>query len=359
MITNQIKDNGVPKVGVVIPSYNSWDDLKVCLDSLKLSTYTNLSIVVVDNASTDGSVGYARSHWPNIILIEEANNTGFARACNRGVSELKKMGVKYVMLLNQDTTVEPRWAEPLIEYLETHDEAAAAQSLLLRANGKEVNSAGNRIHFLGFGYAEGDGRSLADSRIQKFVRGPVEIVYASGAAVMIRMTIIEQLGLFQDDFFMYHEDLDFGWRVRLAGYKSVLVPESRVYHRYDFHRSSRIKYEYGERNRLIVLLENYHLLTLLLIFPAWLIMEIGVVTMSLLKGWWSEKFRGYLYVISNLPTIWETRRRHQALRHASERQIVSGFSGVIAYQDEPSLLLRTVNPIFGLYWRLIRILIVW
>ncbi|OGL60993.1 hypothetical protein A3H10_03375 [Candidatus Uhrbacteria bacterium RIFCSPLOWO2_12_FULL_46_10] len=359
MITNQTKDNDVPKVGVVIPSYNSRSDLESCLGSLKFSTYSNLSMIVVDNASGDGAAGYVRSHWPNILLIEQSTNTGFARACNRGVSELRKMKVKYVMLLNQDTTVHPRWAEPLVEYLENHAEVAAVQSLLLRADGRKINSAGNRIHFLGFGYTEGDGRSLGDSRVQKFLRGPVEITYASGAAAMIRMAAIEELSLFQDDFFMYHEDLDFGWRVRLAGYKSVLVPESRVYHRYEFHRSSKIKYEYGERNRLIVLLENYHILTLFMILPAWLLMEIGVVTMSLLKGWWAEKISGYLYVIKNLSAILKTRKLHQAMRTVKERAVVAGFSGVIAYQEEPSLLLRAVNPIFNLYWRIVRLFIVW
>lgn len=358
-MADQRQDNGRPAVGVVIPSYNSRGDLEICLNSLKSSTYQNLAIAVVDNASGDDSASYVRAAWPRVILLEQSYNTGFTSACNRGVSELKKLGVKYVMLLNQDTTVEPRWAEPLVEYLEGHAEAAAAQSLLLRADGVTINSVGNRIHFLGFGYAEGDGLSVGDSRAQKFLRGPVEINYASGAAAMIRMTIIEQLGLFQDNFFMYHEDLDFGWRVRLAGYKSVLVPASRVYHRYDFHRSSKIKYEFGERNRAIVLIENYHFLTLLFIFPAWLIMEVGVVTMSLLKGWWPEKIRGYFYVIKNLSAILETRKRHQAMRTAKERAVVAGFSGVISYQEEPSILLRAVNPLFSAYWRLIRLLIVW
>ena len=156
MAADPKKNSSLPRVGVVIPSYNGRDDLKACMDSLQLSTYQNLAIIVVDNCSVDGSADYVRSYWPDVILIEEASNTGFAKACNRGVSELKKFGIKYVMLLNQDTAVEPGWAEPLIGYLENHAEAAAAQSLLLRANGQEVNSVGNRIHFLGFGYAEGD-----------------------------------------------------------------------------------------------------------------------------------------------------------------------------------------------------------
>lgn len=350
--------HAAPPVGVVVPVFNGGDDLRRCLASLRQTTYPH-DLVVVDNHSTDDSVAYVRAHSP-ATLVTLPKNTGFAGACNRGVAELRRRGAAYVALLNQDATVEPDWLEPLVEYLDAHPEAAAAQALILRHDDPTViNSVGNQIHYLGFGYAVGDGLSIADTRAQRYLRAPREVTYASGAAVLIRVSAVERLGLFQDEFFMYHEDLDFGWRLRLAGLCAVLVPASRVYHRYDFYRSRRVKYEYGERNRLFVLLENYHWLTLLLIFPAWFVMEIGVVTVSILKGWWPEKFRGYRYVVAHLPAILETRRRHQALRRQAERAVVGGFAGDIRYQAYMPLGLRLANPFLRGYWRLVSALIVW
>ena len=346
-------------VGVVIPCYNGRQYIQSCLQSLQESDSSGLVIVVVDNASTDGSVDYIENEFPEVTLLRQKQNIGFAAACNRGFNELIKRRVKYIMLLNQDTVVERGWEKPLVQCLESNSSVMAVQSLLERGDGQTVNSVGNRIHFLGFGYSEGDGRSLADTRVQRHLKQPMEIDYASGAAMMMRIEDTERLGLFQENFFMYHEDLDLGWRIRLTGGQSMLVPASRVRHLYDFHRSSKIKYEFGERNRLIVILENYHAMTILLIMPAWIFMEVGILAMSFINGWSVEKMRGYYYIFNHLPDILKRRRICQAARLSSERKVVSGFSGAIYYQENPSPLLKIVNPVFRLYWRLARFLILW
>ncbi len=212
---------------------------------------------------------------------------------------------------------------------------------------------------MGFGYAVGDGLPLDSEFLKKKISATSEVVYASGAALMIRASAIAQVGLFQDLFFMYHEDLDLGWRIRLAGMKSVLVPTSLVYHRYEFHRSTMIKYEYGERNRLLVLLENYRLGTLIVIFPAWLVMEIAVVAFSLKNGWFKQKLKGLWYTIDRMPDILATRKKHQALRVKRDRDIVWNFSGEILYQDDPTSLLFLANPFFRVYWNVMRHIIFW
>lgn len=349
-----------PRVGVVIPAYNSRSDLHECLTYLGRSTYPHLEIVVVDNASIDDTVEYVKTHWPKLRLLLETTNTGYVGACRRGVRELEQRDVSYVALLNQDVMVKPDWLEPLVDYLEAHVDAAAAQPFILRSqNERIVNSLGNHINFLGFGFAGGDGDRIENSRVQRFLKGPSEVTYTSGAAMLFRMDVVRQIGLFEDDFFMYHEDLDLGWRIRLAGWHSALVPNARVIHRYEFGRSARVKYEFGERNRLLVLLMNYHWLTWLLIFPAWFSVEIGVVTLSILKGWLPEKMRGYRYVILNLRQILEARRRHQALRRVAEHEVVRPFRGDISYQVYTPLVLRIANPLLKIYWSIIRRLIVW
>ena len=349
-----------PEVGIVIPAYNGGQDLERCLKSLVACGYSRLSIVVVDNASSDQSVQLVRECFPRVHVVELGNNTGFAGACNRGVAELTRQGVPYVALVNQDVEVSQGWLEPLVSELESRADVAAVQPLILLAdNTTIVNTLGNHIHYLGFGYAGGNGLSIADTRVQRVLRSPSEVTYASGAAVVLRMAHVQELGLFQDAFFMYHEDLDFGWRARLAGYRSLLVPSSLVYHRYDFHRSTLVKYEYGERNRLLVLLENYHVLTLLLIFPAWLVMEVGVVTVSVIRGWLPAKLRGYHYIIKELPTILRVRREHQRLRRCPEHWVVREFAGGIHFQKRKPFLLRALNPFLEAYWAIVRRCIVW
>lgn len=347
-------------VGVVIPSYNGGEDIKLCLKALMLSTYPDLKILIVDNASIDGSLDKISEEFPKVSIKRLLKNTGYAGACNIGSETLMAEGKEFIALVNQDVVVEADWLESIIECMQLNTDVAAAQSLVLLAEDHSVvNSVGNHIHYLGFGYAGGNGQALGDTRLQKFLRGPTEVAYASGATLVIRARHIKELGLFQDSFFMYHEDLDFGWRVRLAGYKSVLVPASKVYHRYDFHRSSLIKYEYGERNRLLVILENYHFFTLMLIFPAWIVMEAGVVATSIIRGWFWQKIRGYNYILKNLPGIMEVRRNHQRLRRKSDRSVTALFAGKILYQDNGPFLLGLVNPFLAAWWAVVRRLILW
>lgn len=349
-----------PRVGVVIPAYSHQEDLGKCLKSLYANPIKGMHVVVVDNASTDDTVAYISEHFPQVTLIEEKQNRGYVGGVNRGWEYLQKKGVDYLMILTQDVMLASGWAEPLLRELEAHPDVSAAQPLLCYQNNHEqINSAGNMIHFLGFGYAYGDKQNSTDPDLATRLAGPSDVVYASGGAVMLRATHLQEVGLFQDDFFMYHDDLDLGWRIRLAGYRSVLVPQSRAYHRYEFHRSTKIKYRYGEQNRLVVLLENYHWATLVLIFPAWLFMEVGVVVMSLAKGWLPEKLHGYNYVIRYLPKILQTRKKHQALRRRKEKDVVRDFASGIYYQEAPNPFLRIVNPVLGVYWRAVRGVIFW
>lgn len=344
-------------IGIVIPTYNNQADLAACLASIPA---TRAEIVVVDNASTDGTAEYVAREHPNVTLIRLTKNTGYVGGVNRGWQYLRAKNTTYLFILTQDVVLEHNTLDLLVSALDNDATVAAAQPLLCYQNDhNRINSMGNRIHYLGFGYAEGDGMTVTDPALQERLSCIHDIVYPSGGAVMLRSGVLREVGLFQDEFFMYHDDLDLGWRLRLAGHRSVLVPESRAYHRYEFHRSTTIKYEYGERNRLLVLIENYHWATLLLILPAWIVMEVGIVAFSLQKGWFRAKLRGYQYVVKRMAMILSVRHSHQTLRRRRERQVVRDFVGTIEYQQDPSILLSFANPFFDGYWKLIRRCIFW
>ena len=190
---------------------------------------------------------------------------------------------------------------------------------------------------------------------------PKEIAYASGAAVLFKKEALAKVGIFDPDFFMYHEDLDLGWRLRLAGYKILVVPNAVIYHKYEFSKSIK-KYYFMERNRLICLLENYKLATLILIFPAWLVMEIGLFLFSLQTGFWREKLKVYKYFfkLSVWRKIFRIRRARRLTRTVGDRQVVKLFTGKIEFQEIDNWLLNKVaNPIFNLYWQIVKFLIIW
>ncbi|MCX6745862.1 MAG: glycosyltransferase family 2 protein [Candidatus Parcubacteria bacterium] len=349
------------RVGIIIVNYNGLEYLSDCLTSLLNLDYPRgeYKIFLVDNASTDDSVNFVKNNFPQIEIIINKENLGFAEGNNIGMKKALSENFDYVCLINQDTISEPDFLHKLVANAEGDESIAAVQPrLMLYPEKDKVNSLGNSIHYLGFGFSSG-GYQNFDGNLQ-----PKEIAYASGAAVLIKKEALEKVGLFNPDFFMYHEDLDLGWRLRLAGYKILVVPSAVVYHKYEFSKSIK-KYYFMERNRLICLLENYKLATLILIFPAWLVMEIGLFLFSLKSGFWQEKLKvyGYFLKYKNWGKIIGERRallRQGYGGRAKDKEIVKFFTGKIEFQEIDNWLLNKVaNPMFNLYWLVIRKLIIW
>jgi GT2 family glycosyltransferase len=188
-----------------------------------------------------------------------------------------------------------------------------------------------------------------------------DIAYASGAGMLMRSSMMREIGLLDEELFAYHEDLEFSWRARLAGWRVALAPKSEVFHKYEFSRSIK-KYFWMERNRFIVMLRMYRIPTLLITLPAFLAMEIGLWAFAFKGGWWREKLRAYAHFLS--PGAWkrllDARRRAQELRKIGDREATKLFTGSILFQQmQPTLLTRVANPLFSLYWGLARLVIFW
>lgn len=348
-------------VPILIVNYNGRSYLEDCLGSLQDSAHDRIRLVVyiVDNASQDDSVAYVRATWPDVRIIQSRTNLGFAGGNNLGWSVIRREwpGAKYVFLLNEDTVVTDNFLDPLVRYLDDNPSVGAVQpKLTLYPETSAVNTLGNVIHFLGFGYGSKSG--LKDTLT---VITPRRINYASGAAVLLRVAAIDKVGLFDDFMFMYLEDLDLGWRLSLIGSESMLVPESVVHHKYEFKRGMR-QYYYFERNRMWILLKNYRFRTLLLITPAIVIMELAQLLRALSLGILRQKLRGYAYFfnIAHLRKLAQDRKRIQTSRTVSDRQIFSSFTGRIDFQPLKSILVdRIANPFFNAYWKLTRSVLRW
>lgn len=345
------------RVLIIIVVYNGIGYLKECLSSLSSATYPKqrFEILVVDNASTDGSAAYVREHWAEIKRLENQTNVGFAAANNIGMQLAIDQGFEYVYLLNQDTAVAPDFLDEAVRVAQADQKIGAVQSkLLLYHDQGKINSIGNEIHYLGFAFAGGYQQPDAPMEV-------TEITYPSGASVLLRVRALKDIGLFNPDFFMYHEDVDLGWRLWLSGYRVVLAPQSVVYHKYEFSRSIK-KYYYMERNRHLVLLQNYKLGTLVVILPAYAVMCLGMLVYSFFAGWWWQYLRASFALL--LPSTWSAilaaRRRVQQKRRVGDREIVKRFVGKIEFQELGNPLLTYVaNPVFNVYWQIAKRLIWW
>jgi GT2 family glycosyltransferase len=289
--------------------------------------------------------------------------------------------VEYVALLNHDTVVDENWLAELVHALDAHQNAASAQSLLLYKQDKQkINSAGNEIHFLGFGYSHGNGnpRFVISTEAQRsgeiphaLKKGSLDtarddrapgiraVTYASGAAVLYRKKTFKEIGFFDEDLFMYHEDLDTGWKFLLKGYQNILVPTSIVYHHYEFSRSIQ-KYYWQERNRLLLLLTHYKVRTILLLLPPLLALEIGLLFFSLIRGFFKSRVQAYRWIFTHVPIIFRKRRFVQKLRTHPDSEVLTHFTGVITDQEVSNPVVNyLMNPVFSAYLFLIKKIISW
>ena len=365
------------KISVIIVTFNGKQYLPELLESLSKTKWPDgeQEIIFVDNASSDGSVDYLTFNLPAcayMFCLDQ--NRGFAGGNNIGIRNALANKSDYIVLLNQDTVVEPNWIEELIKTARSEPTIGAVQSLLLYWGRKDIiNSYGNYLHFLGFGFAGGNLEKLTSNN-KHLTTNSREITYASGAAVLYKADALKKVGLLDKALESYHEDSDIGLRLRLAGFKSYLAPKSVVYHKYQFlknnqqqttnnkqQRKFNYKYYLMERNRQYTLLKYYKLKTLILIFPAWIAMEIGVTLFAIMRGFWRERLRGYAWIVKNFGLILRKRKEIQTLRQAqsdkvvNDKELMRDFVGWIDFQEIKNPLLTWIgNPVMRGYWRFVK-----
>ena len=203
------------KATVVIPNLNGAGWLRDSIESVWAQTMQDFELIVIDNASTDESLEIARSYVgrENYTLIENDHNTGFSYAVNQGIRAAKG---EFVALFNNDAFAEPDWLENLIRAAEADERIFAVSSLMIRHFERELaDDAGDYVTILGFACKRGDG--MKASRYTK----PCRVFSACGGAALYRKRILDEIGLFDENFFAYYEDVDISWRANSLGYKNV------------------------------------------------------------------------------------------------------------------------------------------
>ncbi|WP_411273426.1 glycosyltransferase family 2 protein [Daejeonella sp.] len=220
----------VPSVSVVILNWNGLNHLKQFLPSVCASTHPNLQIIVGDNASTDNSVQFIEANYPQIRVINNDQNYGYAGGYNEVLSQVKS---DYFILLNSDVEVHPEWIQPVIQLMETDSQIAAVQPKILSYKDKhKFEYAGAAGGFLDiFGYPFCRGRIFDSVEADHGQYDDVkEIFWASGAALFVKRDKWIEVGGLDEDFFAHMEEIDLCWRLKNLGLKIMFCPDSVIYH---------------------------------------------------------------------------------------------------------------------------------
>ena len=345
-----------PKIGIIIVTYNGSKYINSCLASVFDNGYAgDVAVFVVDNASYDNTVKLIKDNFPQVGIKKLEKNVGFAAGNNIGIKQALGVGCDYIILLNQDTEVDANWLENIIKTAQEEKDAAIFQAMLVLASDKtKLNNLGNALHFLGFGFVK---NYQDDFSKYKYSR-PLEIGYASGAAMLIKKEVLEKIGLLDEKFFMYMEDMDLSWRARMLRYKIILAPGAVVYHHYEFNKDKKNFFYWNERNRWAVLLQNYSWRTLIILAPALFAVEIAMLFYSLIGNWFAQKIKSYFWILKNLGKVIQTRRSVQLTRKVSDREIVKKMDWQLKMPGNKNFILEyIISPVLFVYYKIVLMLI--
>lgn len=208
------------KVTVIIPNYNGLDFMETCIRALRNQTSDDFDILVVDNGSGDGSVEWLKAEGIPAIFLD--CNTGFSGAVNTGI---RAAATPYVILLNNDTEADPRYVEKLLQTMDASPSVFSVSPMMVQMHDRDkIDDAGDMYSVLGWAYQRGVGREA------RRYRKPCHIFSACAGAAIYRRAVFDEIGLFDEMHFAYLEDLDVGYRAKIAGYYNRYCPEAVVSH---------------------------------------------------------------------------------------------------------------------------------
>ena len=237
-------------VSIIVLNYNAGELLLNCIESIKKSSYENIEIIVVDNISSDGSQTKCKENFPDVKLIQNKKNLGYCGGNNVGIKEAQG---EFIVILNPDTIVKSNWLDELLDAGKKFGDGLYQPKILSLNEENIIQSTGNMLHIFGFGFARDKGKRIIDKNeeIEK-------IGYASGTCLFTTRKVIQKVGLLDEFLFLYHDDLDLGWRAAQIGINSYYVPKSKIFHveSYSLKWSAK-KFYWLERNRKYCLLTHY------------------------------------------------------------------------------------------------------
>ncbi|HVF14546.1 MAG TPA: glycosyltransferase [Acidimicrobiales bacterium] len=332
------------QVDVVIPAWGADPWLERSVDSVLDSTGVEATAVVVDNGADPATVERIAAR-AGVRVVRPMANLGFAGGCNAGAAASTGAIVAF---LNQDAVLEPGALAALAGVAARPGVGIASASVRLADDRDLVNSAGNPVHFLGFSWAGAYGEPAVAHDAER------EIASASGTAMAMRRDVWDALGGFVEEYFAYLEDAELSLRCWQRDLRVVYVPTAVVVHRYEFSRNP-TKWYLLERNRMVMLLTTYERRTLLLLLPAIVGVEIGMLLVAARAGWLRPKLRGWAWVFRQRRWVGERRCRLQAARVVGDRALAPRLTTrfAAANMGVPAWI-RPLDAGLAAYWRITR-----
>jgi len=258
---------------IIIVNYNQGKYLKRCIDSLSKSNYP-YETIIVDNCSQDDSAQLIREKFPNVRLVLNQRNRGYGAGNNLGIKYAKG---KYTVFLNPDTIVEDHWLENLIKPLKDSEKVITTPKILIY-DGSAINTCGTINHFTGLTFTRGLWENPDSYSNSEFVNG------FSGCCFAVKRRDFEELGGFDENFFLYNEDSELSWRAHLKGFNIMYIPSSIIRHNYMLNVPPK-KIYYLERNRYIILRKYLSWKELLVLSLSLLMAEILTLGYTVRNGW--------------------------------------------------------------------------
>ncbi len=308
----------LPCVVVIVLNWNGQHFLERCLSALRAQAFQDFAVVLVDNGSTDGSVDFVRERFPTVEVIANPENRGFAAANNQAIRATRS---EFVATLNNDTEADPRWLEELVRVAEREPQVGMCASKMLFADQPDViNSAGIAIDRAGIAWDWRGGE-----RDNPEEQEPMEVFGACAGAALYRRAMLEEIGLFDEDFFAYLEDVDLAWRAQWAGWQARFIPTARVlhYHSGTAREGSPFKNRLLGRNKVWLIAKNYPWPALLWYLPAILFYDLGSLPYTLIVRGDLWPLRGRLEGLRDLRAALDKRRAAVGLCRVSGKEILA------------------------------------
>jgi GT2 family glycosyltransferase len=306
-----------PRVTVVIPNWNGKRFLKLCLGSLRDQSFTDFETLLVDNGSTDDSRSFVEEHFPEVQVIPLGENRGIAAAFNAGIKASK---TKYVVLLNNDTEQDQDWLGALVRAADSHPEAGLFASKLVDFHDRRVlDGAGDAMRLSGLPYRLGHGE-----RDRGRFDTPGYVFGACAAAALYRKDMLDDVGLFDEDFVSYCEDGDLSFRAQLAGYRCYYVPGAVVYHMGSAStggKRSPTATRLGTRNSFSLLVKNLPLSVVPHVLPFFVLGQLARLFTAAATGSLRAHLEGLAGALRHLPLMLGKRAGIQKWKRTSDAEV--------------------------------------
>lgn len=319
--------NKAPKVDVVILNYNGQKFLDECIGSLMKGTYSNSSLFLLDNASSNDDVAYVKKQYPEVGIIQNPKNNGYCAAYNLAFSHCDG---KYIVCLNNDVTVAPDWLEHMVSLAESDERIAGIQPKLVSYYDPEkfeyAGASGGMMDVFGYPFLRGRIFTEMESDTGQY-DDVAEVFWTSGAAMFLRKSALQDSGTLDESIVHHMDEIDLCWRLRMCGYRLLVQPQSVIRHigGATIQSKSFRKIYWNHRNALYIMLKNYELRHAIAYGSVHILLDYVAMAQAFFTLQW-VMVRGILaahcWLLFNLPLIFRKRREMQSRRTFNDDAVI-------------------------------------